>query len=143
MAITGTVADIMVTQLVTLWEEDNLEQIGEQMDKWRIRHLPVVDGRKLVGLISHRDMLRWAASDLDKSRVRESQQHRLREETFVADVMTRDVETVRPETPIAEAARRLVTAKFGCLPVVDAEGNLVGIVSEHDLLRLLVNEVLD
>ena len=50
----------------------------------------------------------------------------------------RDVETVTPDTPILGAATKLLKHRFGCLPVVDAQGDLVGIVSEHDILREMV-----
>ncbi len=140
MNLDGTVADIMTTQVLTLWEEDNLQQISDRMEKWRLRHLPVVDDRKLVGLVSHRDTLRWAASALDSSRVAQSRESSMKENTFVADVMVRDVETVSPDTAISEAARRLVTSKYACLPVTDQQGNLVGIVSEHDFVKLLVTD---
>jgi CBS domain-containing protein len=51
------------------------------------------------------------------------------------------VESIAPDAPVAEAAQRLVEARFGCLPVVDGKGDLVGIVSEHDLLKLLTEEL--
>lgn len=118
------VADIMTRDLVTLNEEDNLGRLEYGMTQQRIRHLPVVDGRRLVGLITHRDLLRAAAGKVGA-------------EAFVARVMTRDPTTVRPETSLGDAARILAESKFGCLPVVDRDGNLVGIVTEHDFVKLL------
>jgi CBS domain-containing protein len=59
-------------------------------------------------------------------------------ETFVADVMTRDVRTTRPDMPLADAAEILLKHKFGCLPVTDADGTLIGIVTEHDFLKAMV-----
>ena len=49
--------------------------------------------------------------------------------------MTRDVKTVRPSTPLGEAVNVLIGNRFGCLPVVDEDNKLVGIVTEHDLLK--------
>ncbi|MFW5921065.1 MAG: CBS domain-containing protein, partial [Polyangiales bacterium] len=52
------VSDIMSRNPITLSEEDNLENIAQGMEEFHLRHLPVVDGHKLVGLVSHRDILR-------------------------------------------------------------------------------------
>lgn len=139
MAKPKVVADIMTKDVLYLTEEDNLSQIKDTMERFSLRHLPVVDGRRLVGLVTHRDLLRVAVSELaDNDQVRSERQKRLVENTFVAKIMTRRPETVFPDTPIVEAAEMLVASKFGCLPVVDSEGNLVGIVTEHDFLKLLV-----
>jgi CBS domain-containing protein len=139
MANPKVVADIMTKDVLFLNEEDNLSQIGQTMERFSLRHLPVVDGRRLVGLVTHRDVLRLAVSELyDDDQARQERQRRLGENTFVAKIMTRRPRTVFPETPIVEAAEILVESKFGCLPVVDSSGDLVGIVTEHDFLKLLV-----
>jgi len=138
MAKPKVVADIMTRDVRFLSEEDNLSQIAQTMDRFSLRHLPVVDGSRLVGLITHRDVLRLAISELVHDMSTHERQKRLAENTFVAKVMTRNPRTVAPETPIVEAAEVLVQSKFGCLPVVDKLGTLVGIVTEHDFLKLLV-----
>ena len=101
--------------------------------------MPVVDGEKLVGLITHRDVLRLVSAELDSVA---SARARAAEDTFVSSVMTRNPQTCAPDTPIAEAARQMYENKFGCLPVVDEEGNLVGIVTENDMLGYLVSHLL-
>ncbi len=137
--MTHRVADIMTTPVITLDEEDNLKSIREGMDRFHLRHLPVVDGEKLVGLVTHRDILRLASAELDPAA-------KLRapaiEDTFVSSVMTRDPQTCSPDTPVADAARLMYENKFGCLPVVDDDGNLVGIVTENDMLGYLVSHLL-
>ena len=130
------VADVMTREVRTLHEEDNLSEIGAEMDTFGFRHLPVVDGERLIGLVTQRDLLRWSSSRLDVTAA--ARDRSVQENTFVAAVMNRDVATCAPSTPLAEAARRLVTERIGCLPVVDDEGRLVGIVTEHDLLKELV-----
>jgi CBS domain-containing membrane protein len=124
-----TVADIMTRRVIYLREEDNLSRIVEGMEHFGLRHLPVLDGDKLVGMITHRDMLKI----LSAADPRE-------EETFVASIMTRDPIAVGPETTIAEAARILIKARFGCLPVVDENRNVIGIVTEHDFMKILAGE---
>jgi len=138
MDIPRVVADIMTREIEVLHEEDNLEHISQRMDRLKLRHLPVVDGTRLLGLISHHDMLRLAVSELLLfAPVARTRERYLGQNTFVAKVMTRDPVTVTPQTPIAQAAELLFNAKVGCLPVVK-DGQLVGIVTETDLLGLLV-----
>lgn len=136
------VADIMTRDPMVLREEDNLSHIAEDMDRYQLRHLPVVDDGRLVGLVSHRDILRYTVSALESTGADAARNERLQQDTFVAEIMTRDVATVKPDSPVTDAARILLEGKFGCVPVVDADGKLHGIVSEHDLLRYLI-ELLD
>jgi len=91
------------------------------MAERRVRHLAVVDGdRRVVGVLSRGDLLRMPLFG-----------------KFVREVMTADPETVRAETPLAEAADRMADRRIGCLPVVDEAGRLAGLVSETDALRAL------
>jgi CBS domain-containing protein len=129
----------MTRDVLFLREEDNLADIAKGMERFNLRHLPVVDGSRLVGLITHSDVLRLAISELStEPAARQERQRLLAENTFVAKVMTRSPLTVKPQTPIIDAGEILVRTKFGCLPVVDDEGKLVGIVTEHDFMKLLV-----
>ncbi len=130
------VADIMTRKVVTLFPEQNLEQIDAGMHQFGFRHLPVVDDGKLVGLVTHLDMLRVRVSPLTP--VGEVRERELEARTFVQSIMTTDVQTVPPETPLLEAAKLLHTHKYGCLPVISEDGTLVGIVTAHDFLGLLV-----
>jgi len=95
-------------------------------------HLPVVKAGKPVGLVSQRDYLRVLAEPA-----------RSGEATLAGEVMTRPVERVRPETPLRRALRLMIRKKYGCLPVVDARGLLVGIVTETDATRLAERLVRD
>lgn len=139
MALAQVVADLMTHQVVTLNEEDDLVDINENMETLGLRHLPVVDDGRLVGIVSHRDVLRVSAGTLEPGAAQRDAI--LKERTFVRDIMTRNVVTVRAETTVAEAAQLLLRHKFGCLPVVDEDGMLVGIVTEHDFVRLLVDMI--
>jgi CBS domain-containing membrane protein len=130
------VADIMSTEVITLIEDETLAHARRCMDRGRIRHLPVVHGRRLVGLVTHRDLL--AASFSIFAEVEPAEQRRVFVTVPVAEAMHRDVVTVGPEDSVADAARILLDNKYGCLPVVDEGGRLVGIVTEADFLRLTV-----
>ncbi|MEM9195066.1 MAG: CBS domain-containing protein [Myxococcota bacterium] len=127
----------MTRNLVVLHEWENLLDVAQDMERYRLRHLPVVDGKELVGLVSHRDLLRFTATALDGSVVRDVRDQQLKGGTFVRSIMTPDVTTVHPDSSVLEAVRTLIESRFGCLPVVDEKNELVGIVSEHDLLKVL------
>jgi CBS domain-containing protein len=114
------VSDVMTPNVVALSPEDNLALASDVLQLERIRHLPVVENGRVVGLVTHRDLLRALASH---------------ERTRVAkDAMTRAPRCVRPGTPLRRAVRIMLDNKFGCLPVVDARNQLVGIVTESDIL---------
>lgn len=133
------VADIMTRNIITLREEENLLSIQDGMERFSLRHLPVVDGEKLVGLITHRDILRFTHSCLRNRSIDRAIDTKKQEEIFVASVMTRKVKTVSPDTPLKRAAKILVDNRIGCLPVVEADNKLVGIITEHDFAKLYLN----
>jgi CBS domain-containing membrane protein len=129
------VSDIMSRELVTLAEDDTLADARACMERGRIRHLPVVRDGRLVGLVTHRDML--AASFSVFAEVSAREEKRLFSRIPVGELM-HDVVSVSPESSVREAARLLLDNRFGCLPVVAKDGRLVGIVTEADFLRLAV-----
>lgn len=133
-----TVADIMTRNVVVLSEEDNLGLIEAGMERYRFRHIPVVDGRRVVGILSERDIARLSSSPLEHPRDGGAHDRELKDRTFVASVMRRDVLTVTPDTSVLAAARLVLGSKIGALPVVSREGDLMGIVTTHDLLRATI-----
>ena len=136
MPASMTVRELMSTDLVTLTEDETLAHAQRCMARGRIRHLPVVRDGKLVGLLTHRDLL--AASFSIFAEVDRGEQRRIFGSVPVVEAMHRDVVTVSPELPVREAARILLENKYGCLPVVARAGDLRGIVTEADFLRLTV-----
>lgn len=134
-----TVEDIMTRRVIFVREEDNMLTIREGMEAFGLRHIPVLDNGKIVGLLSHRDVLRFANSQYHPNRVSRDLDDRRSQETFVADVMTRDVRTVPPTMPLFEAAKILVSNKFGCLAVTAQDGTLLGLVTEHDLVKAMAH----
>jgi CBS domain-containing protein len=116
----------------TLERNDTLTLADSVMRDERIRHLPVLDGSgRLVGILSQRDLfLNALVRALGYgSMARDRSFHTL----VVKEVMTEDVVTTSPETPITTAAQMMVDRKIGCLPVVEG-GALVGILSESDIV---------
>jgi CBS domain-containing membrane protein len=131
-----TVSDLMSRGVLTLQEDQDLNHLGDAMRLFKFRHMPVTDDRRLVGLITQRDVLRVSASSLLPG-AKEQTDH-LAKTFHVRDVMIRDVKTVSPETSLATAGRLLLQHKLGCVPVVDHDNVLVGILTESDFVRFAV-----
>lgn len=130
------IRELMSTDLVTLTEDETLAHAQRCMARGRIRHLPVVRDGRLVGLLTHRDLL--AASFSIFAEVDQTEQRRIFVTVPVVEAMHRDVISVPPDLPVKKAAEILLENKYGCLPVVEANGTLVGIVTEADFLSLTV-----
>ena len=123
-----TVGELMTrSSLVTITETQNLAKAEELLRLHRIRHLPVVRGGKLVGLVTHRDLLKAAAQCGGADPAQQP--------LWASDVMVRDVKTVSPNTSSREALKMILDNKFGCLPVVLEDGTLAGILTEADMVR--------
>jgi len=131
------VADLMTPKVFTLLAEKKLFVAQQVMDWAHIRHIPVVDDHgRLVGLVSHRDILRASISALYSSISKMERSQHLAG-IAVRDVMQTRVHTATPDTTVQEAAKVMRHEKVGCLPVVNAERKLLGIITEHDLLELV------
>lgn len=128
------VRDIMVSAVTTLEETAFLIDAALILRRTGFRHLPIVNGERLVGLLSDRDLYRFAPSLL--TNITPEEYNRVFETTPLNRVMTRDVLTVTPDTPIEEAVALLHSKKLGCLPVVEGE-KLVGMVTVSDMLEVL------
>jgi CBS domain-containing protein len=129
------VRDVMSTDVTTLRRNDQLTLADDLMKLGRIRHLPVLEDEEdvLVGILSQRDLFRGAlARALGYGEVA---QRKMLGMLVVKEVMTNQVVTAAPDTPVIEAARTMLEQKIGCLPVVDS-GRLVGILTEGDFVSL-------
>ena len=108
------------------------------MAQHRVNQLPVFEGPRLVGIVTDRD-LRDAFPSLAETVIQSRRRLPKGADPSaipVEDVMTHDVLTVEPDTPLADAARLLRRERIGALPVVSA-GRVVGIVTRSDLLEAL------
>lgn len=127
----ATVRDLMVTNPTTLDQNEALDLAEDIMNLGRIRHMPVVEDGRLVGIISQRDLFRSAlftALGFGRRTTRA-----LIKTIRVKEIMTKNVITIASDASVKEAAREMIKKKIGCLPVVDGE-KLIGIITETDIL---------
>ena len=124
---------IMSTNLITLSPSATLAEARTLMHEHRIHHLPVLDGDKLIGLISLTNVL--AATD---SFLRDDGSRIHADEIGITDAMVTDVATVDVSASLRHAALFLEKHKIGCLPVMDNE-DLVGIITDTDFVAVAIN----
>ncbi|MBW2183136.1 MAG: CBS domain-containing protein [Deltaproteobacteria bacterium] len=133
------VSEIAHTVLVTVTMDHTVGRARDIMKMKKIRHLLVMDGSELVGVITDRDVRSHLSSRIDTPI--ESSEDEKTLETKIHKVMTRDLITVSPDAPIGEAASLLLKHKIGCLPVIDKDGSAVGIVTDADFLGYLARGI--
>jgi len=128
------VSRYMTQKLITATPEMSVKQAFLLMRTHRVRHIPVVEGDKLAGIISDRDLRRprWA-EELDDW----TSYYQVNDAHSVSDVMTRNPETVRAADNVLEAVKLFREHRYGALPVLNKDGELVGILSAQDLLGAL------
>jgi acetoin utilization protein AcuB len=136
------VSQLMSRKLITVGPQDSVETAVALLRQRGVRHLLVIEGRELVGIISDRDIKR--ALDPQKRGKKKVMNlgglYFLLEPFFVREIMSRDVVSVEPSLSAQEAAAIMVAERFGALPVV-SEGKLIGIITETDLLRYFAKAV--
>ncbi len=126
------VRDIMPDYMVTISESDTLSTVEDIMTLGRMRHMPVVHGGKLVGVVSERDLLRASLSNL--SGIDDGRRRAFLHGVEIARVMSAPPVVVNPDESVEAAARLMAEKKIGCLPVVEND-RLLGLITETDLLR--------
>jgi acetoin utilization protein AcuB len=128
------VSKYMTQKLITATPAMSVKQAFLLMRTHRVRHIPVVEEEKLVGIISDRDLRRprWAEHLDDWTAY-----YQVNESHTIADVMTRTPETVRASDDILKAVAIFREHRYGALPVLNKDGELAGILSAQDLLGAL------
>jgi acetoin utilization protein AcuB len=130
------VSDWMTKKVYTVDTDDSIMDAVKVMKEKGIKHLPVVKGDRIKGIVSDRDIREFtpsAATSLDVYEL-----HYLLDTTRVKDIMKANVLTTTPDTPVEEAAMVLYDELIGCLPVVE-NGEIAGIISDRDIFRALID----
>lgn len=117
---------------VTLQSGEMLDLANDVMTLGRIRHLPILENGKVVGVLSQRNLFHSALMTALGIRLKERK--KMFKAIPVNEVMSTPVTTVSPDAGLKEAARLMMEKKIGCLPVVEND-TLVGLLTETDILR--------
>lgn len=132
------VRDLMTTDLFTLAPSHDFVSADQIMRLRHVRHVPVVRDGQLVGLVTHRDLMRAQAQLFVAAAGVKHDEERLIS-VRVADFMTPRAKlvTATPATPADDAARLMLSRKFGCVLIVEGD-ELVGILTEADLVAYTI-----
>jgi acetoin utilization protein AcuB len=132
------VKDWMSTDLIMITPDTTLPDADRLMVSKMIRRLPVVEDGRLVGIVTYGDVRDARPSRALSLSIWELNYlvTRLR----VAEIMTRNPVTIRPEATIGEAAQLMLRNMISGLPVLDNNNNLVGIITESDIFRMVVRD---
>ena len=132
------VSTIMTKDIVKLTIKDDLTKAESLFKHYKIRHIPVVNGVTIIGMLSYTDLLRISFADAidDDEEVIDTTVYNM---FTVEQVMAKKLTTITPETTIKEAAEILATKEFHALPVCD-DHVLVGIITTTDLIKYLINQ---
>jgi len=123
-SVPTTVGEVMTSKIVTLSPGNSLQEAIGMMANNSFRHFPVVeDNAHLAGVVSDRDLLRAMNLNKDWS------------STTITQVMTQNVAKVKRHTPLSVAVEEILTRRIHCLPVVDDNDRVCGIVTSTDLLK--------
>ena len=127
----------MSKPVITVNSNDSMQKATELLKKHHIRILPVMEDGKLVGIITDRDLKRASASDATTLEIHELVY--LLSKIKVKEIMTKDPITVPPSYTLEETSRILLEKRISGVPVVNNEGQVIGIITRDDLLRVLIN----
>lgn len=132
------VSTIMTKNVIKLNSTDDLTKAEKLFKKNSIRHIPVVNGNKIIGMLSYTDLLRISFADAigDDEDIVDVTVYNM---FTIEQVMAKRLVSVSPETTIKEAAEILATKEFHALPVTEGD-LLVGILTTTDLIKYLINQ---
>ena len=133
------ISTIMTAEVITLRPSDSLEKAEHLFKKHKIRHIPVIDKKRLVGMLSMNDLLRISFAD-GAYREEDSVSSSLYEMFTIPQLMRNRLTTVDPDNSIREVAEIFVESEYHSIPVVKGE-SLVGIVTTTDLIKYLLKDV--
>lgn len=132
------VTDYMTRKVISVTPRTGVREAFFKMREHSIRHLPVVENEKLVGIVSDRELRRpdWVDESRDITHV-----YYLDDAMSVGDVMIKEVHVIHTYDTLRKAARLLLDNRIGAAPVLDKNGALVGMLSAVDLLHALYDKV--
>ena len=131
------VVDLMTREPLTVTVTETIGEADDLMSQNKIRQLPVVKGKELIGIVTDRDIRSFLGGSLLAS----PEQREAALKTRVREIMTSEPITVCPDDELEEVLELLIEEKVGGIPVVDETEGLVGIVTYVDVLRCFLNRL--
>jgi acetoin utilization protein AcuB len=131
------VKDWMSSEVITIEENDSMQEALKLLKEHDIRMLPVMKKGKLVGIVTDRDLKKASPSDATTLEVHELLY--LLTQVEVKEIMTRDPVTVLPDYTVEETAQVLLENKISGAPVMDKTGKVIGTITQTDLFRVLIS----
>ena len=146
------VKDIMVTKVKSVPFDIPVKQALEQLSKNKISGLPVVNkDNKLVGMLTEKDIINYILPGYlkkvgtfvyaDNPKAIRNKVRELLQERTVSDIMRKQVITKGPDASLSEVARTMLTERVRRIPIVDSEGNVVGIIAREDVVKAFINGI--
>ena len=130
------ISEIMTKNPYTIGINEPFSRVWELLRKYKIRHLPVIGtDLKLAGIISQRDLYRTVAP---KRSIEEEGLFYSKEDLdkyFIKHSMNKDVTALKSTDPMGLAMDLMVQKKYGCIPIIDEQGYLVGLITQIDIIR--------
>lgn len=129
------VSKIMSSSVAVIQEGQPLSEVRQTMCDRHIHHVPIVNGKKLVGLVSFTDLMKinMVINGADERSISTIIDQNFR----ITDIMSTDLITIKDTDTVRQASELLIKGHFHSLPVIDESGNIVGILTSTDLIRYL------
>lgn len=134
------IEEIMTKNVFSIGLDDTVHNADELMKSEKLRFLPVLDGKKLIGLITERTIMEFTLRklyDFDDEFGEEGHN----KITDFRTIMEKNVIVIYPEDSVRKAVEKMAKKKVDCLPVVDWKNNLVGIVTSTDIYLFMLNKI--
>lgn len=132
------ISTIMTQNVIKLSINDSLSKAEKLFKEHNIRHIPVVSGSQIIGMLSYSDLLKIAIPDVDEND--ECVVSTVYNMFTLEQVMTKNVETLFHDDYVKTAAKIFLERDFRALPIVDENKNIVGILSTTDLIKFLLSQ---
>lgn len=131
---------IMSTDLVTATVNDNFSELKERMKTNSVRHMLIVEGKQLLGVISQTDILKYSISEAFAQGESKANDKVLDPLVSISEIMAKSVITLKNYDTVKHAVEIFNSHSFHSIPVVDKEGNLVGVISTDDIMTYLLKQ---
>jgi len=131
--------DIMQPKVVTVTADGSLWEVKMLFENTKFHHLLVTDAKKLVGVVSDRDYLKAASPNLNRQATTAADGATLNQR--VSSIMSTQLKTLAAENSILDAITLFNQANISCIPIVDHDMNIEGIISWRDIMKLMYEKM--